>query len=217
MTFSADGAIPVVLSAPSGVGKSTLARVLAKRRSDVVVAVSVTTRPPRPGETAGFDYHFVDDLEFDRMLGAGELAEWAVVHDRRYGTPYHEIEAGMASGKKVLLDIDVQGARRIRARFPQNVSVFILPPSGRELARRLAGRGSEVPEVQRQRLLAAQHELTAAIEFDYIVVNDRLDRALAELDAILIACERQVARIVGLDEQLNRLSRELEAILERNN
>ena len=207
---------PVVLAAPSGTGKTTLARALVERRTDLVFSVSVTTRPPRPAERSGRDYRFVTDEEFDRLVAAGELIEWAEVHGWRYGTPRREIEAALARGSPVLLDIDVQGARQIRAVFPDAVLIFVLPPSGEELGRRLAGRASERDAERRRRLETARRELTAAQEFDYVVVNDDFEAAVASLDAVLTAERLRVGRAEDLPEVVARLDRELARLLERS-
>lgn len=206
----------VIVSAPSGAGKSSLARELARRRRDVAVATSATTRDPRPGERPGQSYLFVDEGDFDRMLSAGELAEWAQVHGKRYGTPRSEIDGRLANGEKVVLDIDVQGARQIRQQFPDNVSIFVLPPTGDELLRRLAGRGSEDLASKRRRLETALVELTMASEFDYIIVNDQFEVAMSVLDGIITAREHETDRAIGLDSGLKRLSEELRSIIERS-
>lgn len=207
---------PVVLAAPSGTGKTTLARALVERRTDVVFSVSVTTRPPRPTERPGRDYRFVTDEEFDRLVAAGELVEWAEVHGRRYGTPRRGIEEALGRGLLVLLDIDVQGARQIRAAFADAVLIFVLPPSGEELGRRLAGRASEREAERRRRLETARRELAAAPEFDYVVVNDDFEAAVSALDAVLTAERLRVTRAEGLPRVVERLDRELATLLERS-
>jgi guanylate kinase len=176
---------PLVLSAPSGAGKTTIARRLRDRRGDVVFSVSATTRAPRPGERDGVDYHFVAEDQFRRMIGAGELIEWAEVHGRFYGTPLANVHAARERGEYLLLDIDVQGARQIRAAVPQAVHVFILPPSGEALVERLVGRGSEDDEKVQQRLRNALAEIATAAEFDHVVVNDDLDAAVEDVNAVL--------------------------------
>ncbi|MBI4409082.1 MAG: guanylate kinase [Gemmatimonadetes bacterium] len=207
---------PFVVAAPSGTGKTTLARALVDRNDDVVFSTSATTRPARPNEREGRDYHFVDDLEFDRMIETGELIEWAVVHGRRYGTPNRGVEEGLKRGSTVVLDIDVQGARQIRKLFPDSVLVFVLPPSGTELGRRLGGRGSEKPAEQRRRLETAKREIDAAGEFDYVVVNDDFEAALRALETILVAERHRRDRVVGLEAAVERLEEEVDEILERS-
>jgi guanylate kinase len=174
-----------VLSAPSGAGKTTLAARLRQRNADVAFSVSATTRPPRAGEVDGVAYHFVSRAEFQRMAAQGELLEWAEVHGNLYGTPLANVQQAQARGQHLLLDIDVQGARQIRAALPEAVMVFVLPPSGRVLVERLAGRGTEAPGVREQRLRNAEDEIRAATGFDHVVVNDELERAVAELEAVL--------------------------------
>lgn len=208
-------AFPVVLAAPSGAGKTTLAHMLVDRNDDIVFSISATTRPPRPKEKDGRDYHFVDDETFGRMIERNELAEWAVVHGRRYGTPRREITSALEHGKTVLLDIDVQGARQVRRMFADALMIFVLPPSADELARRLTGRDSEDSMERRRRLTNARSELQAVPEFEYVVVNDDLEQAYAEIEAIvraewaraerapeLAAYTRQL--IQGLDELIRQ-------------
>lgn len=207
---------PVVIAAPSGAGKTSLARALVARHPDLVFSVSATTRPARRVEQGGKDYWFVSDAEFDRMLEAGELLEWAVVHGRRYGTPRSEVEGALARGQTPILDIDVQGARQIRRSYPAAVLVFVLPPSGEELNRRLTQRGSESKEDRIRRLENARRELGAAPEFDYVVVNDDFDRALAALEAVIAGEAHRVPRVENLAGELERLATELEGILERS-
>jgi guanylate kinase len=206
-------AFPVVISAPSGAGKTTLARRVTERLPDVVFSISATTRPPRPGEQDGRDYHFVDDRTFDRMIERDELAEWAVVHGSRYGTPRREITGAIERGRTVLLDIDIQGARQVRRLFPGAFLIFILPPSGAELGRRLAGRASEGHGERRRRLANAQRELAAAAEFDCVIVNDELDQAVEDVAAILRAEWASVRRLARLDRHLQALIRELDTLL----
>lgn len=207
---------PLVIAAPSGAGKTTLAHALVDRTSGAVFSVSVTTRRRRPHESAGADYHFVEDAEFDRMIRTGELVEWAVVHGNRYGTPRTAIEEGVAAGSVVVLDIDIQGARQIRAAFPPAVLVFVLPPSAAELDRRLAGRGSEADAERKRRLTNARAELPSAAEFDYVVVNDDFEAGVAALAAIVAAERRRPRRLTGLHQSLRRLDQELRRILEES-
>lgn len=176
---------PLVLSAPSGAGKTTIARALRDRRADVVFSVSATTRAPRAGERDGVDYHFVAEDEFRRMIGAGELIEWAEVHGAFYGTPAANVRRAAERGEHLLLDIDVQGARQIRGAVPQAVHVFILPPSGEVLVQRLVGRGTEDDARVQKRLRNALDELGTAADFDHVVVNDDLDAAVADVEALL--------------------------------
>jgi guanylate kinase len=206
-------AFPVVLAAPSGAGKTTLVRMLVERSPDLAFSISATTRPPRPREQDGRDYHFVDDATFDRMIGRNELVEWAVVHGRRYGTPRREVTGPMEAGTTVLLDIDVQGARQVKRIFPGALLIFVLPPSATELARRLTGRASEDPEQRRRRLANARRELDAVAEFDFAIVNEDVEQALAGVEAILRAEWSRVARIPDLGRHTGALLHELDALI----
>lgn len=207
---------PLVIAAPSGAGKTSLAHALVQRHpGEMTFSISATTRARRERERAGKDYYFVDDAEFDEMIESGELIEWAEVHGRRYGTPRRGVREAMAAGKVVVLDIDVQGARQIRRAFDDAVLVFILPPSAAELNRRLTGRGSEGEAEVERRLRGARGELEAAAEFDYVVVNDDFDRALGALEAILRAERHRTKRIEELGLELRRLDAELGEILDR--
>ena len=202
--------VPLVLSAPSGAGKSTLARLLRKRNRDIAFSVSATTRAPRPGEVDGREYHFVSRDEFIRMRDAGELIEWAPVHGNFYGTPLRNVRDAQARGEHLLLDIDVQGARQIRAALPEAVHVFVLPPTGHALVRRLSGRGTENADVLDRRLRNAEDELRAAREFDFVVVNDSLDAAVSELEAVLRGKAGPPRTPAELDAQVDRLCAEIE-------
>jgi guanylate kinase len=201
---------PVIFAAPSGAGKTSIARGLRGRRDDVAFSVSATTRPPRGYERDGVDYHFRSEPEFRRMIEAGEMLEWAEVHGNLYGTPRSNLEEAEASGRHLLLDIDVQGSRLVRQSVPRAVAIFVLPPSGTELARRLAGRGSESVEAQRRRLTAARREIAVAGEFDYVIVNDDMGASVAAVDAILRAESRRVSRIPDLAGLVEQLCREVD-------
>jgi guanylate kinase len=207
---------PVVLAAPSGAGKTSLAQALVERNRDVVFSISATTRPPRAHEVDARDYFFVDDARFDRMIADGELVEWAEVHGRRYGTPRAGIEQELARGHTVLLDIDVQGARQIRAAFKEAVLIFLLPPSAEELGRRLTGRASEGRAEQVRRLDNARCEIREAGEFDYVVVNADFAHSIAALEGILASERMRVARMPGIKTELHALDSALGEILERS-
>jgi guanylate kinase len=172
----------LVLAGPTAVGKGTVAAQVAKDHPEILLSVSATTRPPRPGEVDGVHYHFVDDAEFDRLIADDELLEHATVHNRfRYGTPRAPIDAALAEGRTVLLEIDLQGARQVRAAEPSATLVFLLPPSWDELVHRLVGRGTEDAEERTRRLKTARVELAAQREFDYFVVNADVTQAAAEV------------------------------------
>jgi len=205
---------PLVLSAPSGAGKTTIAHRLRAARGDVVFSVSATTRPPREGERDGVDYHFVAEDEFRRMIAAGELIEWAQVHGSFYGTPLRNVLHAQARGEYLLLDIDVQGARQIRQRVPQAVLVFVLPPSGETLVRRLTGRGSEDDARVQRRLRNALEEIRAAPEFDNVVVNDDLDAAVAEVGALLERRPDELRPHPPLDGMIQEIAAEIERHLD---
>ena len=175
----------VVLAGPTAVGKGTVAAHIRDHHPEILLSVSATTRPPRPGEVDGEHYFFVDDAEFDRLVAGGELLEWATVHNRyRYGTPKAPIDQALAEGRTVLLEIDLQGARQVRAAAPDALLVFLLPPSWDELVQRLVGRGTEDEEERARRLRTAKTELASQAEFDYRVVNDDVARAAAEVAAL---------------------------------
>lgn len=174
-----------ILSAPSGGGKSSLARALADRAENIVTSVSHTTRPQRPGETDGVDYFFVDPAQFEQMVKDEGFLEHAQVFDHCYGTSRHAVEQAIKSNQSVLLDIDWQGARQVRAAFAGVVSVYILPPSVEILAERLADRGRETPEQISARLAEAATEMSHYGEYDHIMVNTEFDQALGELEALI--------------------------------
>ncbi|MGP3536722.1 guanylate kinase [Microbacterium sp. RD1] len=175
----------VVLAGPTAVGKGTVAAQIQATHPEIHLSVSATTRPPRPGEVEGEHYFFVDDAEFDRMIAAGELLEHATVHNRfRYGTPRGPIEKVLTDGGTALLEIDLQGARQVRAADPSAVLVFLLPPSWDELVHRLVGRGTEDAEERARRLRTARTELAAQGEFDYRVVNDDVASAAEQVVAV---------------------------------
>ncbi|WP_084129528.1 guanylate kinase [Demequina sp. NBRC 110055] len=176
----------VVLAGPTAVGKGTLVRALKARHPDVWLSVSATTRAPRPGETDGVEYHFVTPADFDRMIDGGELLEWATVHGtHRYGTPRGPVLQHLEAGDPSLLEIDLQGARLVKESMPEALFVFVEPPSWDELVRRLVGRGTETSEERERRLETAREELAAVSEFDRVIVNDELDRAVDELEALV--------------------------------
>jgi guanylate kinase len=174
-----------VITGPSGVGKGTLIRTLLDRVPELELSVSATTRGPRPGEEHGADYHFLDDAEFDRRVQGGEFVEHANYSGRRYGTLRSDLEQRLERGAPVVLEIEVQGARQVREAMPEAVQIFIEPPDGEALKDRLVGRGTDDPDAIARRLAVAEEELRAAGEFQYRVVNDRLDAAVARLVEIV--------------------------------
>ena len=172
----------LVLAGPTAVGKGTVAAHIREAHPEIHLSVSATTRAPRPGEVDGVHYYFVDDAEFDRLIADGELLEYAVVHNKsRYGTPRAPIDAALEAGKTVLLEIDLQGARQVRAAEPSATLIFLLPPSWDELVHRLVGRGTENEEERARRLRTAKVELAAQSEFDYLIVNEDVSSAAREV------------------------------------
>jgi guanylate kinase len=182
-----------VVAAPSGAGKGTLVNALLACDPAIALSISHTTRPPRPGEQYGRHYYFVERAEFEREVAEGIFLEHAEVHGNLYGTSRTTVAGLLGQGRDVLLEIDWQGAQQVRRAKPDCVSVFILPPSRPELERRLRGRGSDAPAVIEQRLHNSREEIAHAHEFDYIIVNDRLDDALSDLRAIVQAVRQRSA------------------------
>jgi guanylate kinase len=174
-----------VITGPSGVGKGTLIRALLERMPELEMSVSATTRRPRPGETHGVDYWFLTDEDFERRIEDGDFVEWAEYSGRRYGTLRSELERVLATGRPVVLEIEVQGARQVRQAMPEAVQVFIVPPSREALRVRLVGRGTDPPEEVERRLGVAAEELAAQSEFGHVVVNDRLEDAAERLAEIV--------------------------------
>jgi guanylate kinase len=180
-----------VLAGPTAVGKGSLSADIRAHHPEVWISVSATTRAPRPGEQHGVHYWFVSEAEFDRMIEGDELLEWAVVHGAaRYGTPRAPVEEMLATGRPALLEIDLQGARQVRAAMPDALMVFLAPPSWEELVRRLVGRGTETEEERQRRLVTARLELAAEPEFDITVVNSRIHDAAEELVALMVGPSR---------------------------
>lgn len=202
----------VAICAPSGTGKTTVARALVQGGEDLLFSVSATTRPARAGEQPGVDYHFVSRDEFEAMIARGELLEWAEVHGELYGTPRANLERAERQGELLILDIDVQGAQQIVTAYPDTVTIFLLPPSLGALLERLRNRESEDEARLRQRLETAQRELARLDAFEYVVVNDRLEETVARVGSIIVA-ERQ--RRERQAEQLAALRRRLQEDLER--
>ncbi|HDD44493.1 MAG TPA: guanylate kinase [Candidatus Desulfofervidus auxilii] len=191
-----------VISAPSGTGKTTLIRILMSRFPEMVFSVSCTTRPPRPGELHGRDYFFITETEFKNMVEHGEMLEWAKVHGHYYGTPLPFIKEKLAAGKDIILDIDVQGARQVKEKLPEAILIFIIPPSLKELKKRLLKRSTESLEIIAKRLKVAQKEIKMAKEFDFIVVNTEIKTALKELECIIFATKAKTIKRWHLAEKL---------------
>lgn len=194
---------PIVLTAPSGAGKTTVAREIFKHFPYIRFAVSLTTREPRPGEVEDADYRFVDEDEFGRARDTGELAEWAVVHGFLYGTPRADIEEALAAGHHVLLDVDVQGGASLLDLYPDAVSIFLLPPSYAAMEARLRGRGTESPEAIACRLDDAVGEIDAVRRYDYVIVNRELDDTVDTFANIIHAEEHRRSRLEELDRWID--------------
>ena len=200
----------LVLSSPSGAGKTTLSRMLLKADRGVELSVSVTTRPRRPSEVDGRDYHFIDQPRFDAMVKSGKLLEWAEVFGHRYGTPRHPVEKALRSGRDVLFDIDWQGTQQLSEKARDDlVSVFILPPTVKELERRLQRRAQDSRAVIGSRMAKAAGEMSHWPEYDYVIVNRDKDQAFAEVRAILAAERLKRERQIGLSAFVRGLQAKL--------
>jgi guanylate kinase len=200
----------LVLSSPSGAGKTTLSRKLLAADPAVALSVSVTTRKQRPGEVDGRDYHFIDAARFDTMVKASELLEWAQVFDHRYGTPRAPVAAVLAQGRDVLFDIDWQGTQQLREKADRDlVSIFVLPPSVPDLERRLRTRAQDSDEVIHARMAKAADEMSHWAEYDYVVINRDIDHAFAEVQSILAAERLKRERQTGLSAFVRKLQAEL--------
>lgn len=203
----------LILSSPSGAGKTTITKALLAARDDLGFSVSATTRAPRSGEQDGVDYHFLTSEEFERRRAAGAFLEWAEYGGHLYGTLAAEVNQIQANGRHVILDIEVQGARQVRERRSDVVSIFVLPPSADELVTRLGGRGTDQPKDLEQRLLRAVDELDEAQHYDYLVVNDDRTQAVAEVAAIIDAESRRAGRQRPLLDTVQELRRELSQLV----
>ena len=207
---------PVILSAPSGGGKTTIAKALLARRPDLGYSVSCTTRSPRPGEVDGRDYYFISRADFIAEREKGAFAESAVVHGNLYGTLRREVERVIAGGQHVVMDIDVQGAGQFVKAFPNSVTIFILPPSAEVLLDRLRARKTESPAQLAARLQSALQELQQVDEYEYVVVNDDLERAVASVGSIIDAETVSRERVKNLQKQVGLLIERLEMEIENN-
>lgn len=194
--------IPIVISAASGTGKTSLCLRLLETLSQVTRSISYTTRRPRGTEVHGRDYYFVDDDEFDRMIREDELIEWAEVFGRRYGTGFAAVQEQVEQGLDVLLDIDVQGGQQIRKRMPNALLVFLLPPSMDELRRRLNNRATDSPDAIARRLNEARSEIAQCEVYDFLIINDDFEKAASDLRALVTAARIRVARPTGHVESL---------------
>lgn len=194
---------PIVLTAPSGAGKTTVAREIFKRFPYIRFAVSLTTRDPRPGEVEDADYRFVDEVEFGRARDAGELAEWAVVHGHLYGTPRADVEDALGAGHHVLVDVDVQGGASLLDLYPEAVSIFLLPPSHAAMEARLRGRGTESSAAIAGRLEDAVAEIDAVRRYEYVIVNRELDDTVDTFSHIIHAEEHRRSRLEDLDRWID--------------
>jgi len=200
----------LVLSSPSGAGKTTLSRMLLDRDPAVELSVSVTTRAARRGEVAGRDYHFIDRVRFDAMVKGTELLEWADVFGNHYGTPRAPVEAALAAGRDVLFDIDWQGTQQLREKADRDlVSVFVLPPSIPDLERRLKSRAQDTQDVIRTRMAKAADEMSHWAEYDYVVINHDIEHAFDDVRAILAAERLKRDRQIGLSELVRKLQADL--------
>ncbi len=197
-----------IVSAPSGAGKTSLVKALLAINAGIDVSVSYTSRAPRPGEVDGKDYHFVSRETFLTMMRHGDFLESAEVYGNLYGTSQSWINQKLQSGRDILLEIDWQGAAQVRNKFPICVPIFILPPSLQALETRLKGRGQDAPEVIARRLQSAQEDIAHVVEFDYVIINDKLDEALQQLNAVVVAAglrsDRQLVRQANLINQLHK-------------
>jgi guanylate kinase len=207
---------PVILSSPSGGGKTTIAQMLLERRNDLGYSISCTTRSARPGETDGKDYFFLSREEFLSRRERGDFAESAEVHGNLYGTLRSEVNRVLGEGKHIVMDIDVQGARQMVQAFPSSVTIFVLPPSGEVLLARLRGRKTESPQQLVARLHSALRELRAVEEYEYVVVNDELDTAVTRVGSILDAEVVSRERVLGLRQQVEALIGRLEAEIDHH-
>lgn len=184
----------IVLSGPSAAGKNTLLNALMERLSDIKYSVSATTRAPRPGEQDGVNYYFLTREEFERRAAQGEFLEWAEFCGNLYGTPRKYVEEVLASGQDIIMDIDIQGAKQVRKAMPEAVSVFLMPPSAEELRKRIVKRGKDSEEAIRQRLSQVDREIQAVFDYDYVILNDDLERAVGRLVSIILAERSRVPR-----------------------
>ncbi len=197
-----------IVSAPSGAGKTSLVNALLSRDHEIDLSISYTSRPSRPGEVDGRDYHFVSRETFQAMAKRGDFLECAEVYGNLYGTSQSWIAAEIAAGRDILLEIDWQGAVQVRSKFPESIGIFILPPSLEALETRLKGRAQDSAEVIARRISSAREDVSHVSEFDYVIINDKLETALQQLESIVVAAglrrDRQIARLQALIHQLQK-------------
>tara|TARA_Y100000590_G_scaffold353516_1_gene406445 strand:+ start:182 stop:844 length:663 start_codon:yes stop_codon:yes gene_type:complete len=216
MILNASRTSAIVLSAPSGVGKTSIADALVQGGDEFVFSVSATTRSPREDETDGVHYHFVKDWEFQEMLDNKELLEWAEVHGYMYGTPRDNLNETLRQGQYLVMDIDVQGAMQVRDLISEAVLVFVLPPSADILVNRIRGRGAEDNEVLRRRFRNAWEELKSAMDFDYVVINEDLNQAVSEVRAIAIGEAPLNYKPIDLSYTISELQGQIIDIIEKD-
>jgi len=211
------GNFPVILSSPSGGGKTTIAKELLRRRSDVGYSVSATTRDPRPGETEGVDYFFMTPERFEDGRQKGDFAESAEVHGRMYGTLKREVDRVLRSGRHVIMDIDVQGARQFVAAYPDSVLIFLIPPNAQVLLERLKGRGTESPDSLARRMRSAIEELRAVDLYSYLVVNEDLEAAVNSVSSIIDGESKRLSRLDQAHSRVGAMLTDLESELDKMN
>jgi guanylate kinase len=212
-----NGYFPLILSSPSGGGKTTIAKELLKRRSDLGYSVSCTTRPPRQGERDGVDYYFLTSQAFEESRLRGDFAESAEVHGNMYGTLRREVDRLIADKKHVVMDIDVQGARQFVEAYPEAVLVFLIPPDAEVLLQRLRGRGTESPESLARRLRSAVEELRAVDLYGYLVVNQDLEEAVKAVSCIIDGESKRLSRLTEAQAKIGAMVTDLESELEKMN
>ncbi|MGE5749325.1 MAG: guanylate kinase [Gemmatimonas sp.] len=212
-----NGVFPLILSSPSGGGKTTIAKELLRRRSDMGYSVSCTTRPARPGESDGQDYYFISREQFEAARTRGEFAESAEVHGNMYGTLRREVDRVLQSRRHVVMDIDVQGARQFLQAYPEAVTVFLIPPDAGVLLARLRGRGTESNDSLARRLRSAVEELRAVDLYGYLVVNEDLEEAVKAVSAIVDSESRRLSRLDEVHSTIGAMVTDLESELEKMN
>ena len=212
-----NGVFPLILSSPSGGGKTTIAKELLRRRTDMGYSVSCTTRLARPGESDGQDYYFISPEQFEAARAGGEFAESAEVHGNMYGTLRREVDRVLQSGRHVVMDIDVQGARQFVQAYPEAVTVFLIPPDAEVLLARLRGRGTESSDSLARRLRSAVEELRAVDLYGYLVVNEDLEEAVRAVSAIVDSESRRLSRLDEVHSTIGAMVTDLESELEKMN